>query len=311
MAFKLSPLPYAETALEPHISARTLQFHHGKHHKNYIDTLNKLIAGTEFENQSLENIILASADDLLHEKIFNNASQAWNHDFFWQCMTPQGGGRPDGELLARIQSDFGSLDKFRKEFIAAAEGQFGSGWVWLTEDDGKLKLMTTGNADLPLTHGETALLACDVWEHAYYLDYQNDRAKFVEVFLSKLVNWQFAQQQLSLGGQAMQSNSKNDKLKRAKNAPDSKEAGYAKSAQASGANDAGVEGEGSYSAARAYRQGIEKTMKSGKIEEKAQEAKRALEGAEGDELREAERRGQSAAKMEDPALRNKKSRQRG
>lgn len=252
MAFKLSPLPYAETALEPHISARTLQFHHGKHHKNYVDTLNKLIAGTKFENQSLENIISASADDLSHEKIFNNASQAWNHNFFWQCMTPQGGGRPVGELLARIQRDFGSFDKFRKEFIAAAEGQFGSGWVWLTEDGGgKLNLMATSNADLPLAHGERALLTCDLWEHAYYLDYQNHRAKFVEVFLAKLVNWRFAQQQLSPGGQTMQANGRNDK------------------------------------------------------------PKPALEGAESGKLREAEHRRQMAAKMEGPALLDKKGSQQG
>jgi Fe-Mn family superoxide dismutase len=295
--------------LEPHISARTLQFHHGKHHKKYVETLNKLIAGTDFEKQPLEEIILESADDLTHQKIFDNASQVWNHNFFWQCMTPQGGGHPDGELLVGIQNDFGSFEKFRKEFITAAEGQFGSGWVWLTEDDGTLKLMTTADADLPLAHGETALLTCDIWEHAYYLDYQNDRAKFVEVFLSKLANWKFAQQRLSAGGQTMESNSKNDKLKRAKNAPDSKEAGFAKPSQPTRASDAGVEGEGSYSAARAYRQGVEKTVKSGTIEEKAQEAKRALEGDEGDELREAERRGRRAAKMEDPALHNKSRRQ--
>lgn len=203
MAFKLPPLPYPETALEPHISARTLQFHHGKHHKRYIDTLNQLIEGTEFADQSLEEIILATADDLAKQKIFNNAAQTWNHTFFWQCLSPDGGGRPDGELMDRIQADFGSFDKFRQDFSTAAQGQFGSGWAWLTEDGGRLKIMTTSNAGLPLTHGETALLTCDVWEHAYYLDHQNDRAKFVDVFLSELANWQFAQQQLDAGGGTM------------------------------------------------------------------------------------------------------------
>jgi len=285
MAFKLPPLPYPETALEPHISARTLQFHHGKHHKHYVDTLNKLIEGTEFEGQSLEDIILASADDLSKQKIFNNAGQVWNHNFFWQCLSPEGGGRPEGELMDRIQADFGSYDKFRKDFGAAADGQFGSGWAWLTEDGGQLKIMTTSNADLPLTHGETALITCDVWEHAYYLDYQNDRAKFVDVFLAKLVNWEFAQQQLDAGGGIMTSNK--DKL---------------------GSRHSEVEGEGSYTATRDYQKGLEKTIKSGKIEEKAKEAERALEGPEGEELRQAERRGQMAAKMENPALNTKKGR---
>lgn len=282
MAFKLPPLPYPETALEPHISARTLQFHHGKHHKKYVDTLNQLIEGTEFANQSLEEIILATADDLAKQKIFNNAAQTWNHTFFWQCLSPDGGGRPEGELMNRIQADFGSFDKFRQEFSTAAQGQFGSGWAWLTEDGGKLKIMTTSNAGLPLVHGETALLTCDVWEHAYYLDYQNDRAKFVDIFLSELANWEFAQQQLDAGGGVM--NTK-DKL---------------------GSAHDGVEGEGSYSGTRDYQKGLEKTMKSGKVEEKAQEAKRAFEGPEGEELRRAEQRGQMAAKMEDPALRSKK-----
>lgn len=308
MAFKLPPLPYPENALEPHISARTLQFHHDKHHKKYVDTLNELIQGTELENQSLEDIILASADDLPKGKIFNNAGQVWNHNFFWQCMKPQGGGQPDGELLERIQADFGSLDKFRKEFTTAAGGQFGSGWAWLTEDNGRLKIMTTSNADLPLTRGETALLTCDVWEHAYYLDYQNDRAKFVEVFLSKLVNWAFVQRQLEQGAETVERNAaggsqsgkiRDSQLKRAKQAPQGEEAGYARGASGS---DARVEGEGSYTGTRAYQKGVEKTVKSGTVRQKAKEAERALEGPEGESLREAERRGQMAAKMEDPSL---------
>jgi Fe-Mn family superoxide dismutase len=310
MAFKLPPLPYSETALEPHISARTLQFHHGKHHKKYVDTLNQLIEGTPFEDQSLEEIILACADDLSKQKIFNNAGQVWNHNFFWQCLSPDGGGRPDGELFDRIQADFGSYDKFRSDFSAAAQGQFGSGWAWLTEDGGHLRIMTTSNADLPLTRGETALLTCDVWEHAYYLDYQNDRAKFVDVFLAELVNWKFAQQQLDAGGGTL-GTSHSDKLKRAKDAPQGKEASYARDASGSGA---GVEGEGSYTGTRAYQKGLERTMKSGKVEQKAKEAERALEGPEGNKLREAERRGQMAAKMEDPSLHTKgkgKSKQQG
>jgi Fe-Mn family superoxide dismutase len=196
MAFQLPPLPYPENALEPHISARTLQFHHGKHHKKYIDTLNDLIKGTPFEKQSLEEIIVAAAKDRAQMKIFNNAAQTWNHTFFWQCMAPKGGGEPKGELAKRIQADFGGFDKFRKSFTDAAVAQFGSGWAWLVSANGKLKITTTGNADLPLAHGETALLTCDVWEHAYYLDYQNDRAKFVETFLGNLANWQFAEEQL-------------------------------------------------------------------------------------------------------------------
>jgi Fe-Mn family superoxide dismutase len=306
MAFKLPPLPYSENALEPHISARTLQFHHGKHHKKYVDTLNKLIAGTELEKKPLEEIILEAADDLSKQKIFNNAGQHWNHSFFWQCMSPQGGGRPQGELADRLQADFGSFDKFSKEFTAAAEAQFGSGWAWLVVDNGKLKIMTTHDADLPMTHGERALLTCDVWEHAYYLDYQNDRAKFVEVFLAKLANWRFAQEQLSQGGVSMSGEKEGGKirdgqLKKALGAKHGSEANYAKPS----GSDSGVEGEGSYTGTRDYNKGVERTVKSGKIEDKAQEAKRALEGAEGESLREAERRGQMAAKMEDPSLHTK------
>ena len=273
MAFILPPLPYPDTALEPHMSGQTLRFHHGNHYKKYVETLNELIAGTHFDRQPLKMIILGSLDDPEQEKIFNNAGQVWNHNFFWQCMTPHGGGQPDGELLARIESDFGSLDKFAEEFVAAAKGQFGSGWVWLIEADGKLELMSTSNADLPLAHGKTALLTCDVWEHAYYLDYQDKREHFVEVFLKNLVNWPFVQQQLAAGAAANDSEA------------DDQQTGEL------AASESAVEGEGSYVASRNYRRGVEQTVKSGTVEAKAQEAKRAFEGEEGDELREAERRG--------------------
>lgn len=339
MAFQLPPLPYAESALEPHISARTLQFHHGKHHKKYVDTLNELIAGSDLANQPLEDIIRATAKDSSKAKIFNNAAQHWNHTFFWQCMAPSGtGGPPDGEMRTRIERDFGSYASFQKEFTAAAEGQFGSGWAWLVEDGGKLAITTTHDADLPLAHGQKALLTCDVWEHAYYLDYQNDRAGFVEVFLAKLANWRFAKDQLSREGVTMTADKdsdrmtgsgdeetgrnaaggsasgkiRDDKLQRAKEAPQGREAGYAEKIDPSIAKAPGVEGEGSYTATRDYQKGVERTVKSGQVEQKAREAKEALEGPEGDDLRDAERRGQMAAKMEDPSLHTKgKGKQQG
>lgn len=307
MAFKLPSLPYSENALEPHISARTLQFHHGKHHKKYVDTLNQLIASTELENKSLEDIILEAADDLSKQKIFNNAAQHWNHSFFWQCMSPQGGGRPEGELADRLQADFGSFDKFVKEFTAAAEGQFGSGWAWLVEDNGQLKIMTTHDADLPMTHGEIALLTCDVWEHAYYLDYQNERGRFVSTFIDKLANWSFALEQLKSGGVKMSGDKQGGKIRdsQLKKAMSAQQGAEADRAPQQSGSMSGVEGEGSYTGTRAYQKGVEKTVKSGQVQQKAQEAKRALEGSEGKELREAERRGQMAAKMEDPSLHTK------
>ena len=277
MAFILPPLPYPDTALEPHMSAQTLRFHHGNHYKKYVENLNQLIVGTHFDRQPLKMIILGSVDDPANEKIFNNAGQVWNHNFFWQCMTPHGGGRPEGALLARIENDFGSFEAFTKQFLAAAKGLFGSGWVWLTEGNGKLELMSTHNADLPLAHGKTALLTCDVWEHAYYLDYQDKREHFVEVFLKNLVNWPFVEHQLGSGNEALDEDGESD------------QADYILAA-----SDSAVEGEGSYRASRAYRHGLEQTVKSGTVEAKAQEAKRAFEGEEGDELREAERRGRMA-----------------
>jgi Fe-Mn family superoxide dismutase len=196
MAFELAPLPYAEDALEPVISARTMQFHHGKHHKRYVDTLNELIAGTPLEKADLTDIIQEAAKDKEKQKIFNNAGQVWNHDFFWKCMKPGGGGAPTGDLARRIDQDFGGFDQFKKEFATVANNHFGSGWAWLVLDNGKLKAISTPNAVPPMVQGQKALLTCDVWEHAYYLDYQNRRPDFVQAFLDKLVNWDFVAQQM-------------------------------------------------------------------------------------------------------------------
>lgn len=196
MAFELAPLPYAEDALEPVISARTMQFHHGKHHKRYVDTLNELVAGTPLEKAELTEIIQEAAKDKEKQKIFNNAGQVWNHDFFWNCMKPGGGGAPTGDLARRIDQDFGGFDQFKKEFATAANNHFGSGWAWLVLDNGKLKAISTPNAVPPMVQGQKALLTCDVWEHAYYLDYQNRRPDFVQAFLDKLVNWDFVAQQM-------------------------------------------------------------------------------------------------------------------
>jgi Fe-Mn family superoxide dismutase len=191
MAIQLPPLPYPDTALEPHYTAKTFGFHHGKHHKAYVDNLNKLIAGTPLEAKPLEEIITASAGDPARAALFNNSAQVWNHAFFWSCMRPGGGGRPQGDLAARIDAAFGSYEKFAEQFKAAAVGRFGSGWGWLALDGGTLKVVSTANADTPMTSRQTALLTVDVWEHAYYLDYQNRRPDFVQAFLDHLVNWDF------------------------------------------------------------------------------------------------------------------------
>lgn len=196
MTFELPTLPYAETALEPHMSARTFSFHHGKHHKAYVDNLNKLIAGTDLESKPLEDIITAAANDTAKVGVFNNAAQVWNHTFFWHCMTANGGGAPTGKVLAKIEAAFGSYEKFAEQFKAAAVARFGSGWAWLIEDAGALKIISTPNADTPLAHGQTALLTVDVWEHAYYLDFQNRRPDFVQTFLDKLVNWEFVEKNM-------------------------------------------------------------------------------------------------------------------
>ena len=197
MAFELPPLPYPLNALEPHTSARTLEFHHGRHHQAYVTNLNNLLKGSPMESQSLEEIIRATHRDSSKAGMFNNAAQVWNHTFFWNCMKPNGGGAPSGPVAQAIDRDCGGLDKFKDQFKAAAVGQFGSGWGWLAADGGKLKIVATPNAVNPLAEGQTALLTCDVWEHAYYLDYQNRRPDFVQTFLDHLVNWDFVAQNLS------------------------------------------------------------------------------------------------------------------
>ena len=195
--FQLPPLPYAQDALAPYVSAKTMSFHYGKHHQAYVDNLNKLIAGTAWAGQPLEKIIRGTAGAADTAAIFNNAAQVWNHTFFWQSMKAGGGGKPTGDLLKQIEKTFQSFDEFKKAFLTAALAQFGSGWVWLVQEGGTLKIIKTANADTPAAHGQTALLACDVWEHAYYLDYQNRRKDFVEAFLASLANWEFADAQLA------------------------------------------------------------------------------------------------------------------
>jgi Fe-Mn family superoxide dismutase len=186
MAFELPALPYAQDALAPHISAETLEYHYGKHHKTYVDNLNKLVDGTENASKSLEEIIMSSEAGL-----FNNSAQVWNHTFFWNCLTPNGGGAPTGELADRINSSFGSYEDFKAQITEAGLTQFGSGWAWLVADGSGLSIMKTPNADLPMKHSAKALFTIDVWEHAYYIDYRNARAKFIEVVLDNLVNWDF------------------------------------------------------------------------------------------------------------------------
>ena len=197
MAFELPPLPYPKNALEPHISERTMDFHHGRHHQAYVTNLNNLVKGSPMESQSLEELIKASHHDTSRTGVFNNAAQVWNHTFFWSSMKPHGGGTPSGDVAQAITRDCGGLDKFKDQFKAAAVGQFGSGWAWLIADGGQLKITATPNAVDPLAGGQTALLTCDVWEHAYYLDYQNRRPDFVQTFLDHLVNWDFVAQNLA------------------------------------------------------------------------------------------------------------------
>jgi Fe-Mn family superoxide dismutase len=192
MAFTLPNLPYSKDALAPHISAETLEYHHGKHHAAYVTNLNKLLEGKPEANKSLEDIVMSS-----EAGVFNNAAQVWNHTFYWSSMKPKGGGQPTGDLLSAINRDFGSFDKFKEEFANAGATQFGSGWAWLVESkDGKLAVTKTSNADLPMKHGQKALLTMDVWEHAYYIDFRNARPKYIETFLTSLVNWDFALENL-------------------------------------------------------------------------------------------------------------------
>ena len=197
--FALPPLPYPDDGLAPVISSNTIGFHYGKHHKAYIDNLNSLVAGTDLAELPLEEVVRKTARDAGRVAIFNNAAQAWNHAFYWKSMHPKGGGAPSGDVAARINDSFGDYAKFRQAFLSAATTQFGSGWAWLVQDESKtLKVVKTSNADTPMAQGVKCLLTCDVWEHAYYLDYQNRRGDYVEAWLDKLTNWQFAEQQLAL-----------------------------------------------------------------------------------------------------------------
>jgi superoxide dismutase, Fe-Mn family len=201
MAFTLPDLPYARSALAPHISEETLNFHYGKHHQAYVTNLNGLVKDTPLEKASLEEVIKDSAGDKAKAGIFNNSAQVWNHTFYWHSMSPDGGGKPKGKIAELIERDLGGYDNFVKEFKAAGATQFGSGWAWLSLKGGKLVISKTPNAETPLTEaGTTPLLTMDVWEHAYYLDYQNRRPDYIDTFLNSLVNWDFANQNLADAG---------------------------------------------------------------------------------------------------------------
>jgi Fe-Mn family superoxide dismutase len=191
MTFAISALPYNRTALEPHISRHTLDLHHGKHHRAYVEKLNKAIGGTDYADMDLEEIVVKSFNRS-DVKIFNNAAQAWNHAFLWHSMSPDGGGGPDAELKSAISDSFGDLQQFKTRFRNAALGHFGSGWVWLVRDGDEMRVMNTANADTPIVDGVRPLLTLDVWEHAYYVDYQNQRGRYIDAFLDHLINWRFA-----------------------------------------------------------------------------------------------------------------------
>ncbi|MGG6295382.1 superoxide dismutase [Leptolyngbya sp. AN02str] len=198
MPFTQPPLPFAMDALEPYgMKAETFEYHYGKHHKAYVDNLNKLVAGTDLDNKSLEEVIQATYGDASKAGVFNNAAQVWNHTFFWNSLKPGGGGTPSGDLAAKIDAAFGSYDKFKEEFSNAAATQFGSGWAWLVDDGGTLKVMKTPNAENPVAMGKKALLTLDVWEHAYYIDFRNARPAFIQNFLDKLVNWDFVAENMA------------------------------------------------------------------------------------------------------------------
>lgn len=198
MPVTLPKLPYPTDALEPLISAKTLEFHYSKHHNAYVVNTNKLIEGTELNNMDLETIIKRTHDDNFKVGIFNNAAQVWNHSFYWQCMKPKGGGAPSGKIAEKINNDFGDFKKFADEFKNAGATQFGSGWAWLVLDNNKLKVIKTSNANTPLAHNLKPLLTVDVWEHAYYLDYQNRRPDYLSTFIEKLINWEFVDDNLEL-----------------------------------------------------------------------------------------------------------------
>lgn len=195
MSITLPDLPYAKNALEPFISERTLEFHYGKHHQAYVTNGNNLIAGTEFDNMLLEDIIKKAASDKDTIGIFNNTAQVWNHSFYWKCMKANGGGKAVGKIAPKINADFGSFEQFTNEFKKAGATQFGSGWAWLVLENDKLKIIKTANADTPITQNLKPLLVVDVWEHAYYLDYQNRRPDYLTTFMDKLVNWDFVNSQ--------------------------------------------------------------------------------------------------------------------
>jgi Fe-Mn family superoxide dismutase len=192
MAIILPELPYAKGALAPHISEKTLDFHHGKHHNTYVANLIKLIEGTELSGETLENIIKRTAGDAAKSGVFNNAAQVWNHSFYWESMKPNGGGPPTGKTAEKINADLGGYQKFVEQFKNAGLTQFGSGWAWLVLNNGRLEVIKTANADTPIAHGLKPLLTVDVWEHAYYLDYQNRRGDYLDAFIGKLINWEFA-----------------------------------------------------------------------------------------------------------------------
>jgi superoxide dismutase, Fe-Mn family len=196
MSIILPELPYSKDALEPYISARTMEFHHDKHHKAYIDNSNKFLAGTPLEKETLENIIKKTANDPKQVSIFNNVAQAWNHTFFWNCMKPGGGKNPNGLVADQIKTDFGSYEKFVEEFKTAATTQFGSGWAWLALEGNKLRIMKTPNGENPIIYDMIPLLGLDIWEHAYYLDYQNRRPDYVTAFIDNVINWDFVNMRL-------------------------------------------------------------------------------------------------------------------
>jgi Fe-Mn family superoxide dismutase len=197
-SFTLPALPYEENALEPVISAKTLSFHYGKHHQAYVNKLNELVSGTEFADMKLEDVIAKTAGRADKAGIFNNAAQVWNHTFYWNCLSPKGGGKPSGQIGRKIAADFGSYENFIKQFAEAGIAQFGSGWVWLVEDEGVLKIIKTPNAENPMSQKKgKALLVLDVWEHAYYLDYQNRRNDYLKTVIEKLISWEFAEKNLS------------------------------------------------------------------------------------------------------------------
>jgi len=198
MAFTLPPLPFAYDALAPHMSKETLEYHHDKHHKAYVETANKLIVGTGLENKSLEDVVIASSRDPKLKKLFNNVGQHWNHSQFWESLKVD--AKMSADVGRRINADLGGMDKFKKDFVAEGMAEFGSGWVWLVANNGKLEIMKTANADNPLTQGKTALIASDVWEHAYYIDYRNGREKYLETFVDHLVNWDRVAERLAKAG---------------------------------------------------------------------------------------------------------------